>query len=221
MRALRLTFAGMAILALTVGTTGVAVAQAEATEDAVPAVVTESPSPMTSEVSSSGIDAFPTGYFVSVDRPPTGPVMLEFHGDGTAMTHHLALDNAVTPFTYVIDGDVYTHIASEFGDQPTYRWDYDGGRLTFELVGEETCSVREARYSSTFRSIEGPRVVMVAARDLEVGDPIWAFLDFLPGAEVCPDAYANLDDVSDRVAAVPISMGQPITPDMLEPLPAE
>ena len=205
MRTLRLTFAGMAILALTVGTTGVAMAQAEATESAVPAAVTES---------SSGLDAFPTGCFVSVDHPLPGRVMLEFHRDGTAMTHQLVLDDAVTPFTYVVDGDVYTHIGD---NQGTYRWDYDGERLAFELVGEETCSIRKARYSNTFRSIEDPRVVLVAARDLEVGDPIRAWLDFLPGAEVDPNASANLSDVSDRVAAVPISEGQPITPDLLEP----
>jgi len=210
MRTLRMPLAGMAILALTVGTTGVAVAQAEATEDAVPAAVTEPP------------HAFPTGYFVSVETGPVGMVMLEFHEDGTAITHRLGSEDSATPFTYAVDGDVYTHIASEYGDQPTYRWDYDGERLAFELIGEESCSVRKARYTNTFRSVEDPRVVVIAAGDYETGDTIYfAMLSAVPAAEAGPDAYTNARELTGRVAAVPIARGTPITPDLLEPLPAE
>jgi hypothetical protein len=203
----------MAIWALTVGTTGVALAQAEATEDAASAAVNGP---------SSGIDAFPTGYFVSVETGPVGMVMLEFHGDGSAITHTLHAVDSAKPFTYAVDGDLYTHIASEYGDQPTYRWDYDGERLAFELIGEETCSVREARYSNTFRPVEDPRIVVVAAGDYETGDTIYfPMLSAVPASEACSDMYTNARELSGRVAAVPITMGQPITPGMLEPLPAE
>ncbi len=205
MRTLRLTIAGVAILALTVATASVAVAQAEATEAA-------------GNESSSGMDAFPTGYFASVETGPVGLVMLEFHADGTAITHTLTSEDSAKPFTYAVDGDIYTHIASGYDHQPTYRWDYDGERLAFELIGEESCSFRKARYANTFRPVEDPLVVVIAAGDYEAGDTInFPMLSAVPASETGPDVYTDARKLRGRVAAVPISKGQPITPDMLEP----
>ncbi len=195
----------------------------------LPAAVTESPSPMVTEESSSSMDAFPTGYFVSVD---TGRVTLEFQGDGTGMTHSAALNSttpSTMPFTYAVDGNVYTavkggsavlRVESKKVGSATYRWDYDGERLAFELIGEDTEDRRKSLLANnTFRSIEDPQVVMVATFDLDVGDPIRAWLAFVPAAEVGPDAYTSKAEYADRVVAVPIAKGQPITPDLLEPMP--
>jgi len=214
MRTLRLTLAGAAILALPVGTAGIAVAQTEATEDAEPVeapAVSEAPAP-----------AFPTGYLVSVE---TGREMLEYHGDGIGIAHSTGLDSAAS-FTYAVDGDVYTAVKGGYAtkrverDQrgpATYRWDYDGERLAFELLGEDIDSRRKSLLSeNTFHSIEDPVVVMAAVSDLDVGDPIRAWDAFVPAAEAGPDAYTSKTEYVGHVAAVPISQGQPITPDLLQ-----
>jgi|GEM_PF-2354849 len=201
-------------------------------DELAPAAVTESPSPMATEEWSSDIDGFPTGKFVSVD---TGRAMLEFHGDGTGTTHSAMLDTA-TPFTYAVDGDVYTALKgpwvtvlgvalAEVEQQcgpATYRWDHDGERLAFELIGEDTCERRKSLLqSNTFRAIEDPVEVMAATRDIEAGAPVWALLTFVPAAEAGPDAYTSKAEYLGHVAAVPISEGQPITPDLLKLRPSE
>ena len=219
MRTLRLIPAAVAILALTVGTTGGAVAQAEPTEEAVPAAVSELPTP-----------SFPTGTFVSVE---TGRVMLEFRGDGTGRTHSAGLDS-ITPITYTVDGDVYTALqgpwetvlgvalveedpASDWATA-TYRWDHDGERLAFELLGEDRADLRKSLLGNyTFRSIEDPRAVMTASSELDVGDRIRAWLAFVPASEAGPDAYTSKTEYRGHVAAAPISKGQPITPGVVTP----
>ena len=193
--------------------------------EVAPAAVTESPSPMATEESPSHMEAFPTGYFISVD---TGREMLEFYGDGTGLGHDPVFGTA--PFTYAIDGDVYTaltggavpvDVTSRKHDPATYRWDYDGEQLAFDLVGEDANDRRKTRMWQTFRPIEDPMVVMVATSDLDVGDPIRAWPSFVDAAEVGPDAYTSKTEYADHVVAVPIAEGQPITPDLLEPRPSE
>jgi hypothetical protein len=207
---LRLSLVGTAILALAAGTAGIAVAQDEADDDAVPAAVTESPSPI-----------FPTGAFVSLENKH---LMLEFGGDGTAVKHDLA--DRTTSFTYAVDDDVYTWLTSanrnqRYG-QPTYAWDYDGTRLAFELLGEDAFDYRRWVYAeNTFERVEDPQVVVVAERDLDVGESVRPIRGYVPAAEVGPDAYISMMDVVGYVAAVPISKGQPITSDVVQPRPAE
>jgi hypothetical protein len=192
--------------------------------EVAPATVTESPSPMATGESTSGV-AFPTGFFISVD---TGREMLEFHGDGTGLGHDPSFGTA--PFTYSVDGDTYTALTggavpvdrTSRGHGPaTYRWDYDGEQLTFDLIGEDTNDRRRTRLWQSFRPIEDPRVVMVATSDLDVGDPIRAWASFVDAAEVGLDAYTSKAEYADHVVAVPIAKGQPITPDLLEPRPSE
>ena len=72
---------------------------------------------------------------------------------------------------------------------------------------------------NTFRAIEDPRVAMVASSDLDVGDPIRAWDAFVPAAGVGPDVCTSETEYLGHVAAVPISKGQPITPDLVEPKP--
>ena len=193
-------------------------------DQVVPAAVTESPSPMATEESSSGMDAFPTGIFISVD---TGRELFEFHGDGTGLTRDPVL--TLGRFTYAVDGDVYTAGTPPGALNPaepddygpgTYRWDYDGERLTFELI-EDPSDRRVTRLAKTFRQIEDPREVMVASRDLDVGDSVRAWLTFVDADEAGPDAYTSKAEYVGHVAAVPIAKGQPITPDLLELRPSE
>jgi len=111
MRTLRLSFAGMVILALLGGLEGMVAAQEES-------------EPM----------AFPTGSFVSVENPD---MMLEFHEDGTGVSqnrspfwyHH---------FTYAVDGDVYTWLSADWDWEPcgqtTRSWVFEGEWLTFERL---------------------------------------------------------------------------------------
>ena len=219
MRTLRLVSTAMAVLALAVGTTGAAVVQADATEDVGPAAVSEPPAP-----------SFPTGTFVSVE---TGRVMLEFLGDGRGRTHSATYDS-ITPITYVVDGDIYTALRGPWDSvlgvalvdeglpsgwaTATYRWDHDGERLAFELLGEDRSDRRKSLLGNhTFRSIDDPRVVMTASSDLDVGDPIRAWLAFVSAAEAGPDAYTSKTEYLGSVAAVPISKGKPIAPDVVTP----
>lgn len=213
MRRRWLTFGGMAILALAVGTTGVAVAQAEAPENAAAATAGEPPP-----------SSFPTGCFVDVDN---GRWMLEFDEDGTAETS--VVFGHDWRFTYAVDGDTFTWLGSEYSNlgggadvagesrDATYRWDYDGEQLAFESIGEDAADQRKTRMSYAYRPIEDPQVVMVATIDLDAGDPIRAWEAFVPAAEVGPDAYTSKVEYLGHVAAVPIAKGQPITPDLVAP----
>ena len=218
MRAVRLPLLGAVMLGLLLGPTGAAVSQE-------PTAVTESPSPMTSEESSSDVGAFPIGSFVSVDN---GRWMLEFDAGGTGEWSDVTGASGWS-FTYAVDDDVVIwstdpfHSLSEAAggprhfDDATYRWDYDGERLAFELVGEDPSDRREELMKRTFRPIEDPRVVMVATFDLDAGDPIRAWEAYVPAAEVGPDTYTSKVDYLGHVAAVPIAKGLPITPDLVEP----
>jgi hypothetical protein len=220
MRIQRTAPAGLVVLALAVGTAALASAQTEADVDTKPV---EAPAVMTGSPSST----FPTGLFVSVED---GRAMLEFHRGGSGEWSDVFGSGWF--FTYAVDGDVLTwstapfHSLSEAAggprhfDDATYRWDYDGEWLAFELIGEDPSDRREELLKRPFRPIEDPRVVMVATFDLDVGDPIRAWKAFVPAAEAGPDAYTIKTEYLGHVAAVPIAKGQPITPDIVE-LPAE
>jgi len=211
MRTLRLPLAGAVILVLAFSLGGIAAAQAEATDE--PLAVSEPASP-----------SFPTGHFVAVDN---GRWMLEFQEDGNGETSDVA--DLGWSFTYAVDGDIFTWLGSEYsnlgggGDlsgesrDATYRWDYDGEQLAFELIGEDAADQRKMRMSYTYQPIEDPRKVMVATFDLDIGAPIRAWEAFVPAAEIGPDAYTSKVEHLGHVAAVPISKGQPITPDVVAP----
>ena len=219
MRTLRLSLVATVMLGLLLGSTGTVASQEPA--------ATESPSPMASEESSSDMDVFPTGLFVSVED---GRAMLEFHRGGSGEWSDVFGSGWF--FTYAVDGDVLTwstapfHSLSEAAggprhfDDATYRWDYDGEWLAFELVGEDPSDRREELLKRPFRPIEAPRVVMVATFDLDVGDPIRAWKAFVPAAAAGPVAYTIKTEFLGHVAGGPIAKGQPITPDVVE-LPAE
>jgi len=195
MRTLRLSLVGTVILALLAGLSGAVVAQSEESE------------PM----------AFPTGTLVAVEN---NYLLLEFHEDGTGFGQDVNIGGTVS-FTYATNGDLYTEMTNNAGRQvpATYYWDFDGEHLTMELWGEDLIEHRNFMYAdNTWMPVEDPVLVVVADRDLEVGEPVWVNRGFVLAAEAGPDAYTSLIDVVGYVAAVPISKGQPITPDLLEPV---
>jgi hypothetical protein len=162
--------------------------------------------------------AFPTGSFVSVENPD---MLLEFQEDGTGVSHNLS-PAWYHHTTYAVDGDVYTWLSADWDWEPhgqvTYAWDYDGERLTFEPMSEDPERWRRWVYTAnTYVPVEDPRIVMVAATDIGVGEPVYARRAFVASAVAGPDAFTRLHElIGPPVAAVPISEGQPITPDMLE-----
>ena len=67
----------------------------------------------------------------------------------------------------------------------------------------------------------GGRVVVVAARDIPAGETVHAnagTLRVLPATEVGPGAFTDRRDVSGHIATVDIPAGQPLTPELMEPL---
>ena len=165
--------------------------------------------------------AFPTGSFVSVENPD---MLLEFHEDGTGVSHNLS-PAWYHCFAYAVDGDVYTWLSADWDWEPygqtTMTWTYDGELLAFESLGEDRAPYRDWVYeANTYAPVEDPRIALVAAWDVEVGERVYAVRAFVATSAAGPDAFTRLYDLIDigpAVAAVPISEGQPITPSLLEP----
>jgi hypothetical protein len=88
-------------------------------------------------------DGFPSGTFVSKTDESW---VLQFNDDGT----YLFFANGVVDATgiYSITGDLYIETTDyapcRHAKTATYRWAYDGRRLTFQLVGEDDCSPRRS-----------------------------------------------------------------------------
>ena len=168
--------------------------------------------------------AFPTGSFVSVENPD---MLLEFHEDGTLVSHNLS-PAWYHHNTYAVDGDVFRWLSGDWDWEPygqaAKTWAYDGERLTFERLDEDRAPHRDWVFAAnTYVPVEDPRIALVAAWDVEVGERVYAERAFVAMAAAGPDAFTQLYDLIDigpAVAAVPISEGQPITPSLLEP-PAE
>ena len=180
----------------------------------------------------SDVLAFPTGTFVSVQDSHQ---LLDFDDDGTGSTRYVVhdWDSGETgvwdiALTYAIDGDRYTELTADVPPDaavdgpPTYRWDYDGERLAFvELLGgdEMDCQRRVYR-NNTYRPIEDPRMVVVAASDIEAGDPIpdrKIQLAFVAAAELGPRLYLDPELFLGSVPLAPIAKDEPITPDLVTP----
>jgi hypothetical protein len=87
---------------------------------------------------------FPTGRFVNDDGSYK---VMRFSPDGTYVFN---IAGFAVQGTYTVDGDLYTELTNDV--QPlsaaaTYRWSFDDGELTFELVGEDTDPARRAMYT--------------------------------------------------------------------------
>jgi hypothetical protein len=196
MRTLRLGLIGTVMLVLLGGLGGTAVAQDD----------------------ESDAMAFPTGSLLSVENPH---LLLVFDEDGTGLSHD-GKGGWEVRFTYATIGDLYTemtHSAFERQVPATYYWDFDGEHLTMELWGEDPLWHRNFMYAdNTWTPVEDPRIVMVANTDIAAGERLIGDVEegFAPASE----GALTIRDVVGKVAAVPISKGQPITPDMVEP-PAE
>jgi hypothetical protein len=86
-------------------------------------------------------DKFPTGVFVH-ERNESW--VLQFNDDGT----YLFFVNGVVDATgiYSTAGDLYIettdYVPCRHARTATYRWAFDGRRLSFQLAGEDDCSPR-------------------------------------------------------------------------------
>jgi len=163
--------------------------------------------------------AFPTGTFVAKENRG---LTVAFNEDGTCRWRH-ARETWVVPCTYGVNGNLYTEMTFDYpgGVQTpaTYYWDFDGEHLTFELWGEDLRPHRQWGYADhTHILVEDPRIVMVAYTDIAAGERLIGGVE--QGFAPASDGALTIRDVVGKVAAVPISKGQPITPDMVEP-PAE
>ena len=163
--------------------------------------------------------AFPTGTFVAAEWSNR---FVEFNQDGTCRWAHIQ----ETPMdcTYAVDGDLYTETSYESDDvkhypPATYHWEYDGEYLTFELRGEDPHVWRRAIYQEQpYRHVPDPRLVVLAAFDIAAGtELLTGHMEdrVVPGDQVPSDALTDRDLVASSVAAVAITKGQPITPDLL------
>lgn len=113
---------------------------------APPAPPSATPSPAPTAVPTAAAK-FPTGKFVNESDPARGML---FNADGTWAGYFGGIDPVVEG-TYGVEGDLYTETSNSDTKCPypaTYRWHFDGVKLTFELVGEDPCTPRRAAYGS-------------------------------------------------------------------------
>jgi hypothetical protein len=154
---------------------------------------------------------FPTGEFVQRG----GPYTFDFGEDGS-------WSNSIGDSGgYVIEGDLYTEATHDWRSlsPATYRWDWDGWQLTFAVVEDDYHGRMRYYTQQPWVRAEDSREVLLAARDIAVGERVTVTWGRIPVAEANPSALTH-DDVGSVVtslATVPIEMGTPITPDLLEP----
>lgn len=99
---------------------------------------------------------FPTGSFFH-EHPGGSLCVFQFNQDGTYAYYWQAssLDvSSMKPYAtgaYRIDGNLFIETSIDLPGCPspaTYTWTYDGQTLTFQVVGEDTCSGRQQTYES-------------------------------------------------------------------------
>ena len=103
-------------------------------------------------LSSCSNKAFPTGTYTT-----TGQGSVEYRDDGT-MTLWYG-DDVVTTGTYSVEkNEIHflhdTYCDEHYGGDATYKWQYEDGVLTFELIGEDLC---DGRRNTTSQSYFGPK----------------------------------------------------------------
>jgi hypothetical protein len=167
--------------------------------------------------------AFPTGAFMPV---VDSYLLLEFDEDGTERAQDVE-GRWVVHLVYATRGDLHTEMTHDSVIDPkmpvTYHGDFDGEHLSMELWGDDLLWHRNFVYAdNTWTPVEDPRQVLFAYADFAPGDRVVTARGFAPAAETEPEAFTHDRQVelSRSIAAVPMSKGQPITPDMVEP-PAE
>jgi hypothetical protein len=97
-------------------------------------------------VSACGTPEFPIGRFVHENHKDW---IFQFNEDGTWLYYFEDLTSPEVKGTYSIDGNLYTETSANDPACPfpaTYKWTYDGLKLTFNLVGEDKCEGRKSAY---------------------------------------------------------------------------
>jgi len=165
---------------------------------------------------------FPTGTFVAAEWSDR---FVEFNEDGTCRWVDAPgpADGGGVPCTYEVDGDLHTQTSYEMEEvlsypPATYRWEFDGEYLTFELHGDDTSTWRRAYYEEQpYRYVPDPRLAVFADFDIAAGTEILAGhtdLRVAPGAEVPTNALADQNLSVGRVAGADIAAGTILTPDL-------
>ena len=186
------------------------------------AVIAQDGAAASTDVTEPTAGGFPTGTFVTAEW---GDRFAEFDEDGSCRWRW-PKDRRLMECTYTVEGDLFTE-ASYVWESPkqyppaTYRWRFDGEYLTFELVGEDPSPGRRANYTEQpFVHVADPRLVVVAAFDIEAGTELLAGhteLRVRPGAEIPEDSLTDKDPATGAMTLADISKGQAITPGLLEP----
>ena len=101
-------------------------------------------------VASSEVSSFPTGKFVSVKD---AALAHQFNKDGTFA--FLIGEIPVVEGTYRTEGDLYIELTNNDSEptcqeHPTYRWQFDGEKLSFSPVTEDTCRGRRESFADTY-----------------------------------------------------------------------
>jgi len=103
-------------------------------------------------VASPSASKFPTGKFVSVKDKT---VAYQFNEDGTSAFYFLNPEPVVEgPYTIVGDLITVSPPANETNPKcqapATYKWSFDGEKLTFAPVSEDTCKGRRDSFGDTY-----------------------------------------------------------------------
>jgi hypothetical protein len=103
-----------------------------------------------SDSSSDEQDGFPTGTFAG-EHSPVHLFVFSEDGTYTYTESDFVGDQDVTG-VYGVRGDLYTEMTHDYAGYSqvpaTYRWEFDGERLTFELVGKDVIPSRQLAYTN-------------------------------------------------------------------------
>jgi len=75
--------------------------------------------------------------------------VFQFNEDGTWAYYFYNLEAPEVEGTYSVDGGLYTETSASDPACPfpaSYKWSYDGQKLTFQLFGEDKCGPRKGAY---------------------------------------------------------------------------
>jgi uncharacterized cupredoxin-like copper-binding protein len=133
---------------------------------------TEPPSVASTEPSAGPAAKFPTGRFVSVND---GALSHQFNDDGTFA--FLIGEAPVVEGTYRTEGDLYVELSNNDSDpacqdHPTYKWSFDGDRLSFSPVDDDTCRPRREAFADTYTlTVNSIPEIMIDAADFSYTAP--------------------------------------------------
>jgi hypothetical protein len=106
-------------------------------------------------VTAPGAAGFPTGKFVSVNDKAKG---YQFDQDGS-FAYYLGGNDPVVKGNYTVVGNLLSVINPTETDPQcqgsvTYKWSFDGEKLSFAPIGEDACKPRRDSFGDTFTRLQ-------------------------------------------------------------------